>query len=240
MTWLTKSLRGLVKRGRQAVFLTLLATSCSNGGASDVPPLRSLGWFSYLDGADIRRACLPGSADRYRLVYNGVWGEQVRDYEIHGDPAAGTTQLDIRVLFPEAPGSIDLRDPLASFRGHRASIKLTPSELRAFTEGLRASGFYDATAAGLVLPSDGYYWVVAACERGAFHFNAYLYPSPRFGALQFPNFLFAHDATGVAVRPPGPSAPRGSYAHRATDPPFYSIFDLEVGKNGLVNLPHLF
>ena len=220
-----------------ALFLVLLC-GCTTGGSSN-PVLRSLGWFNYLDGTEIRESCAPGKPDRYRLVYNAVWGEQVRDYEITTDPATGAARLDARILFPEAPGEIDLRDPLSSFRGRHGSALLTPSEQQVFAEDLRRSGFYEPAPEGLVLPSDGYYWVVAACTGGAYHFNAWRYPSPRFAALRFPAFLFAHDTTGAAVRPPGPSAPRGPENRVTRETRTYSVFDLQVGRNGLTGIPRL-
>ncbi|MBV9522123.1 MAG: hypothetical protein JO010_04990 [Alphaproteobacteria bacterium] len=220
--------------------LALLLGACSSGGASDLPFVRSLGWFGYLDGADIRRSCAAGGGDRYRFVYNAVWGEQVRDYEIFAGAGPAPPQLAARILFPEAPGQIDLRDPLSTFRGRRAVVPLAPSDLEALRRALEASGFQDAAPAGIVLPSDGYYWIIAACVGGAYHFNAYLYPSRRFAEISFPAWLFAHDPSGVPVRPPAPTAPRGPENRVTIDNRSYSIFDLVVGGNGLAGLPHLF
>lgn len=226
------------RAGAVCALLLVLLCGCATGGSGN-PVLRSLGWFNYLDGTDIREGCAPGSPDRYRLVYNAVWGEQVRDYEITTDPATGAARLDARILFPEAPSQIDLRDPLRSFHGRRGSALLTPSETQVLAEDLRRSGFHEPAPAGLILPSDGYYWVVAACMGGAYHFNAWRYPSPRFAALRFPAFLFAHDTTGAAVRPPGPSAPRGPENRVTRETRTYSVFDLKVGTNGLVGIPSL-
>src|SRR5947209_6032738 len=63
----------------------------------DLPIVRSLNWFGFVAGDDIRAACTPGSRDRIRLVYNALWEEQVRTYEINLQ-ADGTAGLNIGVL----------------------------------------------------------------------------------------------------------------------------------------------
>jgi hypothetical protein len=202
--------------------------------------LRSVGWFGYLDGAELRDNCQPAAPPRYRLVYNAVWGRQVRDYEIVTDPATGALTLNTRILFPEAPGEMDLRDPLRTFRGQHSAQPLSAADLAELDASLAESGFNEPTPSGLNLPSDGYYWVVAACRNGVFHYNAYLYPSPRFAALRFPDWLYARDHTGVAVASPGPSEARDQQSNRNLEPRGYSVFDLRVGDNGLWGLPDLF
>ncbi len=216
--------------------LALLPAACSDWGNSNFPIFRSFGWFSYLNGDNIRDACLIGSPNQYRLIYNAVWGTQVRDYEIVTDPIGGGGQLSIRIIFPEAPSSIDLTDPLKTFSGQRSVTTVTPADLAELTASLRQSGFYELAPSGLVLPSDGYYWIVATCENGAFHFNAWVYPSDRFAAIRFDSWLFHRDATGVAVNPAQPVPPRQQYNRNVAEDRSFSIFDLEVGNNGLANL----
>jgi hypothetical protein len=216
--------------------LAVLLAACGDWGNSDFPVFRSFGWFSRLNADDIRDACLTGSPNRYRLIYNAIWGTQVRDYEIVTDPIGGGGQLAVRVLFPEAPSSIDLLDPLKTFSGHRSAVVVTQADLRDLTALLQESGFYGPAPSGLVLPSDGYYWIVAACENGTFHFNAWLYPSERFSAIRFDGWLFQRDATGVAINPAQPVPPRQQYNRSVAEDREFSIFDLQVGSNGLANL----
>jgi hypothetical protein len=210
-----------------------LLFGCADG-SSAFPPFRSLGWFRYLDGADMRNNCGSAAGSRYRFVYNAIWGEQVREYEVTADPAGG--QLSVRVIFPEYVNVLDLRDPLAPFRGRSSAAPLTQADLGELVESLRQSGFYEPAPKGLNLPSDGFYWVVAACERGVFHYNAYAYPSSRFGAVRFDRWLFAHDGTGAPVNPPRPTPPRLPNYRLTEEPQPYSIFDLRVGDNGLVGI----
>src|SRR5260370_39356006 len=61
------------------------------------PIVRTFNWFSYVGGDDIRSACVPGGRNRVRLVYNALWEEQVRVYDVFLQPD-GTAGLDIGVL----------------------------------------------------------------------------------------------------------------------------------------------
>ena len=63
----------------------------------DQPLTRSLNWFAYVGGNDIREACGPGGRSRMRLVYNALWDEQVRIYDVFLQPD-GTAGLATRVL----------------------------------------------------------------------------------------------------------------------------------------------
>ena len=225
-------------RSLLAVAAALLLAGCAQAGSSSFPPFRSVGWFAYLNGDDIRQSCKPGARDRYRLVYNAIWGEQVRDYEIIDEPGAGPL-LSTRVLFPETLNldEIGLSDPLRGYRGRLSTIALSPADLGEVVGQLQQSGFEAPVPSGLVLPSDGFYWVVAACRGGAFQFNAYAYPSARFVAITFDRWLFAHDGSGVAVNPPRPSAPRPPSNRVNVEGRIYSIFDLAVGEDGLIGVP---
>ena len=67
------------------------------------PIVRSFNWFSYVAGDDIRSACEPAGRNRVRLVYNAIWEEQVRAYDIFLQPD-GTAGLDIGVLNDQGHG----------------------------------------------------------------------------------------------------------------------------------------
>lgn len=230
--------------GRRTTLVRLLILVALAGCANaplDIPFTRSLGWFNYLDASDIRSACAQRSGERYRLIYNAVWGEQVRIYDIAAAPADIDDSLSVRIFFPEDLNSIDLRDPLKLYRGHTGIVPLNAADMAAFRETLRASGFDAPTPRGLTLPSDGFYWVVAACRDGVFHYSAYAYPSERFSAIRFDRWLFDHDPTGVAVNPPGPSDPRSPTRNvRVSEGTSYTVFDMTVGDNGLVGVGSLF
>jgi hypothetical protein len=217
-----------------ALLLALLAVGCASLGASDFPVFRSFGWFRFLDGRDIRQACGSAGDDRYRLVFNAVWGEQVRIYEITTGP--GGANLATRVLFPENLNDVNLLDPLQLYRGKNATVALSADDIAEFRGRLRQSGYYEPAPDGLTLPSDGFYWVISSCEHGSAHFNAYVWPSPRFSAITFADWLLARDGTGVAVNSFHPPEPR-TQNRVAVENRAYSVFDLRVGTDGLSGIP---
>jgi len=206
--------------------LALMLLASLVGCSLDNPVGRSLGWFSYLDAADIRDNCAVGTGARYRVVYNAVWGEQVRSYDVAAAPGETPASLAARVFFPENLNEINLRDPLELFQGQLGTVALSPTDMAAFREALRASDFEAAAPRGLILRSNGFYWIVAACRDGVFHYNAYLYPSERFSAIRFDRWLFDHDPTGVAIALPGQAADDGAHAY----------FEMMLGGDGLVGV----
>jgi hypothetical protein len=231
---------------KKALIFAIACTvaSCAGSGNSDDPLGRSLGWFNFLDGTDLRRNCGQDGIDRYRFVYNGRWGEQVRIYEITRlgrgrAPAA----LSTRVLGRDFIGVIRTDDLLEPWRGTKSADSLSPAEMAEVDAALAASGFDEPAPRGLNLPSDGFYWVVAVCRDNVFHFNAWNWPSDGFARLAFPAVLAEYDGTdiGFAEPRPGPTriqATMGPTHDRAAS--YRAIFDLEVGDNGLKGIGALF
>src|SRR5437868_10204720 len=121
--------------GTLAMALLLGLASCS----LDNPLGRSFGWFSYLDAADIRDNCVGSTGERYRLIYNAVWGEQVRSYDIVVPPGGVPATLEARVFFPENLNEINLLDPLELYRGQTGTTALTGEDMASFREALSAS-----------------------------------------------------------------------------------------------------
>lgn len=228
--------------GAALACLAALAPSPAPGQAGTANPVaRSLNWYHFLNGSDLRRQCRPGAGDIYRFVYNGRWGEQVRIYELR-PTADGGARLDWRILFPETLTELRSDDLLAPWRGREGAAQLAPADMAAVERALRASGFDERAPRGLTLPSDGFYWVAYACRDGASHFNAWAYPSERFSAIAFGRELLRHDRSGLALAEPFPDywRSRMESMHGDTDSRSYrqySIFDLVVGDNGLRGLP---
>jgi hypothetical protein len=209
------------------------AAGCAYRGDFDDPIQRRLQWFSFLDGGDIRAACGSGSLDRYRLVYNARFAEQVRAYEVTADGAGGA-YLTARARGPYANLILfRVDDPLAPFRWPRSDARLSPAEFAAFKSALAADGFLGTPPVGDRFSSEQFYWVASGCMDGVHHFGAWRHPSVRLAAMATPAFLFAHDATGVRVNMPHGigggdyAGPPGRTGEAGMDAPFWITIDAD-------------
>lgn len=221
--------------------ITLLAlvaasvTGCTLTGPPSTGLGRQLGWYAYLGGDDIRRTCVPGADDHMRFVYQATFAGQVRGYELVVPGGSDTGGLRSQAwgapaLMSFGPGGPSLGGPV------EAHAVVEPAELSALAAALGESRFDGAAPVGARLRSDRYFWTVAACRNGSFHFNAFLLDldDPRQPAFAAP--LFALDRTGVAVRPPEPTGgplrtldPARASPERRED----LSFELRVGPEGL-------
>ncbi|MFQ5775029.1 MAG: hypothetical protein ACE5GS_10970 [Kiloniellaceae bacterium] len=225
-----------------AVLLALLA-GCTYRGAIDQPVTLKATWFSYLNGDDIRAACVAGAPSWYRLVYNADYDQQLRSYEVVADGAGGAYYA-ARV---QMGGGIDLtrlslRDPQSPARWTTARVRLSGADLAELEAALARSGAFAAAPQGLRLASEEFYWIFSGCREGRFYFNAWRYPSQRFAGLLFPDVLLRHDRTGIAVNPPRRVAPIDRTRSRGAGPEEDATprFDLEIGEAGLKGVHPLF
>lgn len=188
--------------------MLLLATAASAQRADrnvDMPVVRSFHWFSYVGGDDIRAACHPGGRSRLRLVYNGLWEEQVRTYEIFLQPD-GTAGMEIGVLADQgnvsniqAESGTDVLNPWRMKHGQRL---LDAEETRHLMDLLQASAAFGPPPDGLRLPDNDFWWTVASCRNGVWGFQAYHYPTDGFAKVKFAEQLFAWDNVKVPVNRP--------------------------------------
>jgi hypothetical protein len=176
-----------------------LAGCAYQAGDESNPLARRATWFSFVAGDDLRAACHAGAPDRFRIVYNGVWAEQVRIYEVG---VAGPRQLDQRVLEPMRADELSLSDPLKPWRGQAKSLTLSDAEYAALLRDLEQSGAYQSPNETLTLAAVDFYWVVASCHEGAFHLSAWRYPSLGFAQASFATWLGAIDTTGIPFNRP--------------------------------------
>ena len=214
-----------------AVGLVALA-GCAYQG-SDNPLARKFTWFSYLNGDDIRAACGPGAPEKIRAVYNAVYTEQVRAYDITAE--RGGYRLTARVTEPAELGRLFAGPPgdiLAPWRATIAKTDLGQRQFAGLKRALGRGGALGPAPAGLELPSHGFYWTLAACTGGRFQFSAFLWPSPEFGAQRFAELLFSWDRTGVAVNKPRKVTLFDIYGTMDEDE-YLNVFTLLVAKNGL-------
>ncbi len=183
------------------VVVGLALAGCSYDGDSAGGIERRASWFSYVGADDLRNGCVAGAPERYRLVYNGIHGNQVRTYDVVARADRGAAVAS-HVLGSFEMGEIVLFQWGGNAGPASAETAVTGEELRGLRAALDQSGFFEPPPAGLLLPSREFYWVVSACVDGKFHFNAWLYPSPRYARLAFVDWVLRHDGTGVAYYAP--------------------------------------
>jgi hypothetical protein len=213
---------------------------CAYRGGIDRPITLKATWFSYLNGDDIREACIPGAEPWYRLVYNGAYDEQLRAYEIVGDGAGGG-HFVARVQEGRGldPRRLSVGDPQAMARWTKARDRVDAAGLGALDGALEASGAFEPAPAGLWLASEQFYWIAALCRDGRFYFNAWLYPDESDAWPRFFGELLRHDDTGIAVNPPRRvvGLVRNRRELKDGSP---TNFDLTIGENGLAGHVTLF
>jgi len=226
--------------------------ACASAGNYDNPLLRESTWFGYLNANDIRSTCAPRAADRYRLVYNGVYVEQVRTYDVAAGPQ-GESQHDlrIRVVVPrgqkppsgENPDDGMVSDPLQLLGRGPGVVRtktLNGSEMEALRQALSDSSFFAPPPKGTYLRSEDFYWIGAACVDGQFFFNAYKWPSNRFEDARFPRLLLSWDTTGIRINTPRELSDFDVYGDESQGADKSTSFTMTVSENGLVGAGPLF
>src|SRR3546814_13261450 len=98
---LTQAARTLL-RAAAVLLPCLLLAACLYRGNIDDPMTIKATWLSYLNGDDMRAACVEGAPLQYRLIYNADYDEQLRSYAVTGTPGsdgdAGGGRLAVRGL----------------------------------------------------------------------------------------------------------------------------------------------
>ncbi|TVR98224.1 MAG: hypothetical protein EA406_07540 [Rhodospirillales bacterium] len=234
----SRKLRSPVGRAVLAMVASLLITACTATGIDTNPVVRKFTWFSYLNGDDIRAACIPGAPDRYRFVYNAVFVQHVRTYDIVPSADGRDFTLTSRVIGPPHLGRVFLARPadvFAPWRGTIVDTTLSPNDIESLRNALAAGAFFEPPPRRLRLTSEDFFWIGTACIDGEIAFNAYRWPSARFDRARFPELLLGWDPTGIPVNPPrhlslfdifGEADPNVRQRH--------STFNLTVTEDGLI------
>jgi hypothetical protein len=211
---------------------TLLA-ACSGTSSVDTPVVGRLQWFSFIGGADIRKQCVAGAPARYRFVYNAVYSEQVRVYDV--TRTASGAEFGTRIssgqisLLGYFPGAADPWNARA-----RGGGTLDDAAYLALIRRLEADGFGAPTDTRTRFPSWDHYWLVSACADGRFHINGWRNGTPAFAALGFPELLFAKDDTEIAIRQPQPN-PYADYLESLRNGMPDRNFDVQLTPTGTLS-----
>lgn len=221
------------------VMTALALAACAYGGERSGNPLAlSMTWFSYLDAADLRKACAAGGPEAYRIAYNGNYDEQLRTYDVTQATANGA-RMAVRVRGKSGDVlGLRLEDPLRSWRGDQSEVALSATDMAGLRQSLADSGAFAPAPAGLELKSQGFYWIVAACQGGRFTYHAWQWPGAAYDRLSFPSLLARLDRTGVPLNPPRDATPAYPVGRDVGDQPDH--FQLRVGKDGIANLLTVF
>lgn len=213
------------------LFFTLFLSSCAaTTGVDENPIMRKLSWFSYVNGDDMRPSCVAGAPEHYRLIYNGIYNEQVRIYEVNQKSKIFSSRIinsaNIREYF-----IAKFSDLLNPWRGVKKKNNISESELNELTAAMAESDVFDSPPVGLRLSSRGFYWTVAACHQEKFYFTAYRWPSKRFENAKFSDVILHLDKTNIAFN--NPRRVQTSNVSRSVNSDMVNGFTLDVGEDGL-------
>ncbi|OAN47047.1 hypothetical protein [Magnetospirillum moscoviense] len=205
-----------------------LSACAYRGGDIGDPVVRKFYWYSFLSGDDIDEHCTAGMPDRFRVVYNGVYSEQVRIYQLDSLQKV----LSVKVVGSGNAGKLSSDDLLSPWRADESKIALDQETYDRLVMSFKGDGMFAPPPVGLRLPSQSFYWTAASCLSGRYNFTAWSYPSDSFDRLVFGNNLFALDSMGIPVKAAGPvpfDPQRADSARRGE----VTDFTLEVGPRGL-------
>ena len=221
----------------------MLVMGCRYAGPSEGPIARNLTWFNYVGAENLKEACGPGAANRLRFVYNGIYDEQIRSYDVRELPGRKGAAL---TAFARGNGDLTQGIPITNllkpWRGERVNSVISPQTFSDLRTALKADRFTGFKPIGLRMSSREFYWVVAGCLDGRFHANAWMYPSDRFKSLKFPNILLENDKTDVAFNKAVPVSLRDHDPgrHEGDRSPNDEEFEIQLGNNGIVGAKGLF
>lgn len=216
-----------------AALLVMIVAGCTYT-ETDNPFVRKFSWFSYLNGDDVRAGCRVGGPQQWRFVYNAIYIEHFRTYDLM-ERADGTYRLRVNVVNKADLSELFVdkaSDLLAPWRGKIETVLLGREQTALLARAALADGVFAAAPKGLELSSDEFYWTAVVCREGRVSFHAWRWPSPAFVNLTFPAILKAWDPTGLPFNPPRETSEQG--IHGTVDPEEKLEFTIKIGENGLV------
>ena len=225
----------VVSTSLRVLCLSILLASCTSDGGTNNPIFRPFQWFSYANGDDIRANCEPGRNARYRMIYNAIYDEQVRTYDIlqitTSESATQTTRAfrgGINVDWLLAAGGTS--GPKAT---HESKEVISLKDLIAIEQALIKSGFEQPAIKGQILYSDEFYWIAMVCRDGNFKYYAWTDDNADIAKLPFREVLSKGDKTGVPFQEPYVPVVFGRSSRYYNGGRDSTYFTLQVGDNGL-------
>ncbi|MBL4739407.1 MAG: hypothetical protein COB20_06260 [SAR86 cluster bacterium] len=219
-----------------ALLALLFVTACSATGGPGNPLTRPFQYFSYLNGDDIRNNCSVGGPSKYRLVFNALYEQQVRAYDISQEFKADTGLQKTRVFSRGIGSEIDVSTKGLDFVSNLKSDEMIDMDtLISIDNALISVGFEQPAKEGLVLHSDEFYWIAMVCRDGNFKYYAWTKENADIANLPFIDVLSKADKTGskvAEVKEPIIHI-RGGRPRGGADTDSIGYFSLEVGNNGL-------
>ena len=212
----------------------LQASACTFDGSHD-PVAFKFSYFSYLNGDDIRSQCAIGGPAMLRFVYNGIYTEQVRTYDlVPNRRESGLFVLETRVRseadFSSIKTDLSWPDLFAPWRPVESLVKLSTEDVQSLKRALTSSGFFGKPVFLGNVSSIRFYWLVSGCIEGTFHLRAFVWPEDAFHGADFPKLLSSWDRTGIPVNPPRTTSLFQVYG--TTDAEEHpTFFTIRVGEN---------
>ena len=217
--------------------VALILSACSYQGGSDHPVIKKFTWFSYIGADDIRKNCNHVAGPKYRFVYNGIYNEQIRTYDIS---KVGEYHYKIKTSVTEDADLSSVKfhsddlDLLRPWRPKTSVANVGIGDINMLTNTLMKLDSIGSSPPLKNLPSINFYWVVSACIDGHFHQNGYLWPSKEFNKAEFPKLLKSWDFTGIPLNPPRKTSDVSVYGTSETKD-FRNHFNLKFSRNGLLD-----
>lgn len=215
--------------------IALALAACTYRGYEN-PVSRKLSWFSYVNGDDVRTGCAAGAPNKYRFVYNAIYFEQVRSYDLVPAAEPGRTEMTARVTqTADLSGYVvegSILDLFKPWRPVKTTTVLRDIDVMRLKRAMTSDGVFGPAPAGLELPSYAFYWLISACVDGMFHYHAFLWPEKDVAQMAFAKLLFSWDFSDIRVNPPRKATLFDLFGtpypeeHR-------NVFTLRVAENGL-------
>lgn len=177
------------------IVLLAFAGTASAQGIPTNPIGRTLQWPGIMAGDDIRAACVPGAPERWRFVYNAIYSEQVRSYDIAGG------MIETRVFDRLGIGYMTTFSLADFIRGATSAVPISPEDQRRLLAVWEAD-LPNAVKPGGHLRADRFFWTSAGCRDGRFVVAAFAYPPDASTPFGFPLELARFDRSGKPGNPP--------------------------------------